>query len=280
MHKPMIIDRPPTSRFMMSERELGESYGPGYRGHGDDTQQAQWLSDTALLQHDHPRIRLTALRLTQLKAGHREKAIACYRFVRKLPLACTADAAAMPSVEVLAANSGDNFTKCTLLVALLRSLGVPARARVVLLKPDYLGGIFDIRGGPIEHVFCEVLLESEWLGVDSYVNDLGVTLGARNRLLSERRNSGWGVHLKGQVGWDGKTSSFGHFASEDPPSLPLRDMGAFHDVGEYYRATHEHPRRSWVRIQECAIAAALANHRIRKLRKSALQDANPLDSTP
>jgi hypothetical protein len=53
----------------------------------------RWLFNTALLQFDHPKIRLLAKRLTQLKGGHREKALACFAHVRSLPFGCIADSA-------------------------------------------------------------------------------------------------------------------------------------------------------------------------------------------
>lgn len=254
--------------FLVGGSNLNENYGPGYRAAATETER-RWLANTRLLQHDHPRIRLLALRLTQLKGPARDKALACYQFVRKLPFTCAADAPHTPSVEVLAARAGDSYTKSTLLVAMLRSLGIAARVRVVVLKAQYLRGLMDIGDHAVEHVFCEVALEGEWLGVDSYAVDLELGLVARTRLLREARRSGYGVHMKGQVTWDGASSSFGLFSCADPSSLPMQDLGVFDDVGHFHESTGHHLRPSWARKQEWALAAALANRRIRKLRGTA-----------
>jgi hypothetical protein len=227
---------------------------------------ARWLCNTALLQHDHPRIRLLALRLTQLKGGAAEKALACYQYVRKLPFACAADAPNTTAVDVVVAGAGDAYTKSTLLIALLRSLDIPARAHVVTLRPDFLWGLVHTGGRPIEHVFTDILIEGQWVGVDSYVVDLALGLKARNLLLRQQRSRGYGVHMRGQVAWDGASPSFGMFCRHDAESLPLHDLGAFDDIGAFCESTEEHLRPGWARKQQWALAAAMINWRVRKLR--------------
>ena len=246
-----------------------ECYDTGYRRAATRDDATRWLSNTALLQHDHPRIRLLAMRLTQLRSGPREKALACYQFVRKLPFACAADPSNTPAVDVLAAKTGDCCTKGTLFIALLRSIEIPARTRVVSLRPAYLRGIVDTGGELVEHAFTEVLIDQAWQGVDSYAVDLRLGLMARTRLLGEQGQCGYGVHVGGQVAWNARDSSFGHFSSADTESLPLCDFGAFDDVQHFFQATGTHPRPGWVRKQQWVIQAALANWRIRKLREDA-----------
>ena len=58
--------------------------------HDDDQQKLgqRWLGNTPLLDIHHPRIRLLAVRLTQLKYGQRAKAQACFEYVRALPFGC------------------------------------------------------------------------------------------------------------------------------------------------------------------------------------------------
>lgn len=249
----------PDEAFVAGGGDLKSTCGAG----------ARWLCNTALLQHDHPKIRLLALRLTQLKGGAADKALACYHYVRKLPFACAADAPHTSSVDVLAAQAGDAFTKSTLLIALLRSLGIPARARVVALKPDFLWGLVHTGGRPIEHAITEVLIDGQWLGVDSYVVDLALGLKARDRLLQQERSRGWGVHMKGDVAWNGKGHSFALFCARDPDSLPLNELGAFDDIAAFCERAAGHLQPSWARKQQWAIAAAMINWRVRKLRDGA-----------
>jgi len=264
------LPSPLADGFFVSGSNLCESYGPCYRGAHEAGDALRWLGNTHLLQHDHPKIRLLALRLTQLEGGPLQKALACYRYVRNLPFGWAADPAAMPSVEVLAAGMGDGGTKSTLLIALLRSLGIPARARVVKLKTGFLRGLVQLECEQVPHVFCEILIGGEWLGVDSYVMDLSLNLKARTRLLLEKQPCGYGVHLHGQVAWTGASSSFGAFSSDDPASLPTQDLGAFDDVGEFAGTVDGRSPAGWARKQHWAIATGLANRRVRRLREGSL----------
>ncbi|MDB5872558.1 MAG: hypothetical protein JWQ07_2000 [Ramlibacter sp.] len=245
---------------------LDESYGKDYRGHPGDRPPARWLRDTPLLQLDHPKVRLLAIRLTQLRSGQREKAIACFEFVRKLAFTCPMDAVKMLSTEVLAARTGDGFSKSTLFIALLRSAGIPARLRMVLLRPAYLRGISGVGGRFVEHAFTEVLVQDEWLAVDSYVVDLQLGLKARARLLDEGRRAGYGIHLKGQLSWDACSSSFGQFSVEDPDGLPVLDLGAHDDVQQFYRSLAPRSPTEWANRSRWSLASVMANRRIHKLR--------------
>ena len=120
----------------------------------------------------------------------------------------------------------------------------------------------------VEHMFTEVLLDGWWLGVDTYVVDPALGFAARSRLVEEDRQRGWGVHLRGQTGWDGRGSSFGQFSTGDPQGLPVLDLGAFDDAQEFRKSGAQRygaaPRRNW------GIGAALLNRRIRKLREGAI----------
>ena len=245
----------------MTGSTLGPRFGPTYSLPAQDEARSRWLRNTDLLQHDHPKVRLLALKLTQLKPGAREKAMACHQFVRQMPFGHAGDAATTSSLAVLEAGMGDCFTKSTLFIALLRSIGIAARARVVAMPPGYLRSVNDTAANTIEHVFTEVLLEGRWLGVDSYVVDPDLGLAARVRLINEKRQCGYGVHLKGQVGWDGKSSSFGQFSMDDPAGLPVLDLGAFDDVKQF-AASGAAPKR------QSLIAATLVNRRIRKIRET------------
>ena len=83
----------------------------------DDPQ--QWCGNTPQLDIRHPRVRLLAVRLTQLRYSARDKALACFRHVRQMPFGCVGDGTGVPALTVMRLNRGDCHTKSTLLVALL-----------------------------------------------------------------------------------------------------------------------------------------------------------------
>lgn len=231
----------------------------------DSTQ--RWLADTALLQFEHPKIRLLAKKLTQLKSTPREQAVACFQYMRALPFGCIADSTGTPAIAVLRAGMGDCHTKSTLLIALLRSIGIPSRMRFVTMKPDFLHGIIDTGGQPIEHAYTEVLLNGEWQAVDSYVVDVRLAAAAKARLAKEGRQLGYGMHREGSISWDGNGPSFGQFTSTDPDSLPLHDWGAFDDPYQFYSSvSYVKERLNWSTRFKWLLGARLVNRRVNALR--------------
>jgi hypothetical protein len=263
--------------FMVAGANLHERHGPQYvrAALADDTR--RWLVDTPLLQIGHDRIRLQALRLTQLRVGAQDKAIACYQYVRELDFYCSADPAGTPSVAVQVAHFGDCFTKGMLFVALLRACSIPARLRFVLVKPNCLRGIMHTGGRSLVHAFTEVLTPAGWLGVDSYVPDLRLSLAARCALINEGRPLGYGLHLHGQVAWDGRSSSFVGFCPEDPSSQPTADLGTFDDVAQFRAAHASFLPANWLGRRHWSFAANVANIRIKRLRASRPAAAQRLD---
>lgn len=234
---------------------------------GDDT--GRWLINTPLLQFGHPKIRLLAKRLTQLKSTPRDKALACFAYVRSIPFGCISDSATTPAMAVLKMGKGDCHTKSTLMVALLRSLGIPARMRFVTMKQDFLHGIIDTGGHPIEHAYVEVLLDDEWQAVDSYVVDLRLAMAAKSRLAMEGRKLGYGMHIDGDISWDGQSSSFGQFTVADPASMPLHDWGAFDDPYQFYSSVpYVRERLNWSARFKWLLGAHVVNRKVNELRAS------------
>lgn len=229
----------------------------------------RWLSNTPLLQFDHPKIRLLGKKLTALKATQSEQAVACFNWVRTLPFGCLPDSAGTSALAVLQAGRGDCHSKTTLLLALLRSLRIPARMRFVTLKPDFLHGIIDTGGQPIEHAYAEVFLDRSWHAMDSYVVDVRLAMAAKARLKQEGRTLGYGMHRDGAIGWDGHGNAFGQFCVDDPDSLPLNDWGAFDDPYQFYHSVEEvRSRLGWSARFKWMVGASVVNRRVNALRNT------------
>ena len=244
------------------------AYGPGYRGVSAPGEGVRrWLVNTPLLEHDHPKIRLQAARLTQLKLGERDKAVACFHFVRSLDFRCAYDPGHVTARQVLGEGAGDSHTKATLMVSLLRALGIPARVRFVSLTPALLSGLVNAETG-IGHAFTEVHLAGEWLGLDAYVVDRELQLAACARLVREGRCCGYTVHLGGAADWDGAQSAFGHFNARDPGSLPQRDFGTFDEVRRFQQPIGNGGSQRWCYPALGAWRTVLINRRIKSLRCS------------
>ena len=214
----------------------------------------RWCCDTPALQLDHPRLQVQVHKLTQLQRGPAQKALACFQFVRALPLRLVADPAACSAPGVLAEGAGDSHTKGLLFVALLRVLGIPARLRFVALPPALLHGLVETRR-PLVHAVAQDWLGGRWLEVDAYCADPRLALAARARLMQEGRRAGWGVHLGGQVSWDGASDCLAHWGAADGASLPVRELGVFDDPSQLAGGRLA---SRW--------AVAVANHRLASLR--------------
>lgn len=252
------------SEFQQSAPGEGHSFLGALTAADDET---RWLRNTPLLQFDHPRIRLLAKRLTQLQATPVEQAVACFNHVRAMPFGCIADSTGTSAIGVLAAGMGDCHTKSTLLIALLRSLGIPARMRFVTMKPDFLRGIIDVNDQPIEHAYTEVMLLDCWVAMDTYVVDVRLAMAAKTRLKIEQRTLGYGMHRDGAIAWDGRTPSFGQFTQSDPSSMPLHDWGAFDDPYQFYSTVgYVKDRLSLGSRLKWMLGARLVNRRVRELR--------------
>lgn len=263
------IDLSSPTRLRFQPQIAKQTYGPEYRVTGTREDLGErWLANTPLLQTDHPRLRIQAAKLTQLKRSMQEKAVACFRFVQSLPFKCVPDSSTITAPQVLLNGCGDADTKATLLVALLRASGVPARMRLLTLGSAFLHGILDTDGRPVEHVISEVFIDSEWLGVDAYVVDAELGLAARVRLLAEHRRCGYAVHMNGQVAWHANTSAFGQFHVGDMSNLPLADLGVFDDPASFCLASRLEGRSTWSNSAKWRIRIAMANRRIRALRRS------------
>lgn len=244
--------------------------GHSYLGTLETADEGRWLINTPLLAFDHPKVRLLGQRLTQLKTTQRDKALACFGYIRSLPFGCIADSTGTSALAVLRSGKGDCHTKSTLLIALLRSLGIPSRMRFVTMKPDFLHGILDTGGQPLEHAYVEVLLDGEWQAVDSHVVDVRLAMAAKSRLAREGRTLGYGMHVDGAISWNGRSSSFGQFTTSDPASMPMHDWGAFDDPYQFYSSVpYVRDRLNWSTRVKWLVGARMVNQRVNALRDGA-----------
>jgi transglutaminase-like putative cysteine protease len=117
----------------------------------------------------------------------------------------SASAGQRPSIvsasEVLASGIGFCNTKSTLLIALLRAIGIPARVHCVTINRRILRGLIRPPAEFVDHSYTEVLLENRWLGIDSYIVDAPLHRAAVARCRAENLEIGYGVRTGRQLGW-------------------------------------------------------------------------------
>jgi hypothetical protein len=230
-------------------------------------QPQDWLCSTRLLDLDDPKLRIQAMRITQLATTPTRKAVALHDFVKSLPFGCVAGFDHVPAAAVLKAGRGDCHTKGTLLVAMLRSVGVPARLRFVTLSSAFLKGIIDVPQSTITHAVAEVYLDGRWVQTDTYVTDSLLEAQAAQLLSQTGCLVGYGIHVRGMHFWDGRHAAHAQYNVSDPASLPLHDWGVAHDPEHFYSSKdHAELALGWLTRAKWMLAAALVNRRVEQVR--------------
>lgn len=134
----------------------------------------EFLKPSVLCDSDDPMVKATATEITRETRTSKKAAVKIFYFVRdkiKLTLVHPWKSAS----ETLEIGKGSCLTKATLQVALLRSVGIPARFRVLEFKgndPEEWEGIlpsFAVSRMPERwpHYFAEVYIEGKWIMADA-----------------------------------------------------------------------------------------------------------------
>jgi transglutaminase-like putative cysteine protease len=190
------------------------------------------MGPTTLLDLEDPRLRLRAQALTQLCKSEREKALACYAFVKRLPYTKPLKLHLRSARQVLDAGRGDSPDKATLLVALLRLAGIPARLHYVELRGEVGRGLTGGMSSSSRPV-VEAWLQGRWVATDTYIFDAAYMAGARQRLRDLDWERGFGIHRDGHAIWNGVDDAWvgGQPLALDP--MVLADLGHWHDPRAY-----------------------------------------------
>lgn len=133
-----------------------------------------FLKPSELCDLNNPLIRAAAERITEKAKTPKDAAIKIFYFVRdRIQLAFVNPNTT--ASETLRMRKGSCFTKATLQMALLRTVSIPARFRVMEFKgndPDEWEGILpsfavSIMPEQFPHYFVEVYVESRWIMADA-----------------------------------------------------------------------------------------------------------------
>ncbi|MGE3347769.1 MAG: transglutaminase family protein [Ramlibacter sp.] len=227
----------------------------------------RWLGSTKLLDLEDPKLRLRARALTQLCKNEREKALAIYGFVKRIPFGKPFKLRLRSPREVIDAGRGDAPDKIVVLVALLRLARIPARIRYLELQGDILRGLTSNVTSAARPV-AEIWLKGHWVRTDTYIFDATYMAAARQRLKDNDWEWGFGIHRRAQTLWNGVDSAYlGGVPTEQDPMV-IADLGVFHDPLEYvssevYRGNH--PRIA--RAVQWNMLAPMMDRVVRDLRE-------------
>jgi Transglutaminase-like superfamily len=243
-------------------------FGAGELSLGASEADLRWLRGTHQLDVMSPKLRTKVLSLTQLKVTDQEKAVCIYDFVKAMPFACVADYSILNASDVLKMGHGDCFTKGMLFVAMLRAAQIPARLRFASLPIHFLRGIIEPEEASIVHAMAEVRINEQWWVVDSYVPDVILQQMARTKLVAQGLQLGYGIHVNGDIHWDGASHASSQCSAADPDSLPVVDWGFADDPESFYaQASHSELRRNFATRMKWRLATPMVNKRVAAIRK-------------
>lgn len=230
----------------------------------------RWLGTAGLLDLEDPRLRLRAHALTQLCKTEREKALALYAFVKRIPFSRPFKLRMRTAREVIDAGRGDADDKAAVMIALLRAADIPARLRYIELRGEILRGLTSAVASAARPL-AEVWLGGRWLRTDTYIFDAAYMAAARQRIKDQGWEWGYGIHRDGNTIWSGAGDAFlgGRPTHEDP--MVLGDLGCFNDPLELISSPawrSAHPRLP--RAVQWNVLAPMMQKVVRQLREEAV----------
>ncbi len=246
---------------------MTEPTAPADEGAGQEQfDLAHWRRSTDLLDLEDSRLRLRARALTQLCKSDRERALAVYGFVKRMPFAKPFKMRLRTAREVLDAGQGDAPDKATALVALLRLAGLPARLHYYLLRGEILRGITSTLASAARPV-AEIWLDGHWVCTDTYIFDATYVAAARQRLKDAGWDWGYGIHTKAHTLWNGKDDAYLGGVAPDKDEMVISDLGVFDEPQAYVNsATYQNNHTRLTRAVHWNMLAPTMDKVARELR--------------
>ena len=156
-----------------------------------DAELARWRKATPLLNYDHPAIAELVARRDWLLLAEYERIGAVYNFVRDEIQFGYNIADDLPASGVLSDGIGQCNTKGTLLMAVLRAVGVPCRFHgftidKALQKGAITGVAYQLAPRNIIHSWVEIWHGDSWIELEGFILDREYLRALQKRFASHR----------------------------------------------------------------------------------------------
>jgi len=211
----------------------------------------RYLATTELLDFEHPSLQELVRDRDWPSLDDAARIAAVYTFVRdEIPFGYNASDD-VPASGVLADGYGQCNTKTTLLMALLRAVGVPARFHGATIHKRLQQGVvrgllYRIAPQNIIHSWAEVWFECRWVGLEGVILDASYLDGVRAKFPQIRGSFlGYGVGTDNlaqpPIEWTGTDTAI-------QATGVNRDYGVFDDPDSFYRVhgTNFGGLRAWL----------------------------------
>ncbi|WP_057462271.1 transglutaminase family protein [Pseudovibrio sp. POLY-S9] len=172
------------------------------------------LKETPLLNFSAPTIRQLVVQRKWKDLSPFDRAGAVYDFVRNEILFGYNKADNIPASQVLADGIGQCNTKGTLLMALMRAVGIPCRLHGFTIHKELQRGVvpelvYQIAPDNILHSWVEINLEDRWINLEGFILDDAFLSALQQKFAPSRQSlCGYGVGTNclsaPQVNWRGQ----------------------------------------------------------------------------
>lgn len=224
-----------------------------------------------LADHDHPLVKETAEQLTRAETTLRGKLNRLFHFVRDdIKFGFPSGGDFVKASETIRRGTGQCNTKATLLLALCRAAGIPARIHYSLIRKEIQKGFFTgiayrLMPAKISHSWIEVEIDGRWRRIDTFINDLPLFEAARAELGRRGWTTGYSLALK-----NGEASAELDLDNEafSQMAAVTDDHGTWDDPADYFSSPYYRNRPGPFRIWLYRRLIGGINERVDRLRRT------------
>jgi hypothetical protein len=224
---------------------------------------------TPLADFQTPIVRDKAAGLTAGAGTDREKIARLFHHVRDdIAFGFPPEGDFVPASTTLARGYGQCNTKATLLLALCKAAGIPARIHFSLIDKAIQRGFFTglayrLLPNELSHSWIEVEIDGTWRRIDTFINDLPLYEAARRELARVDWDTGYSLSLRGgetrpDLDLDG--------AAFQQMGAVTDDHGIWDDPSDYYASPHYRNRPNALRLLVYRLLIGTVNARVQALR--------------
>ena len=231
-----------------------------------------YLESTTMLNYPHPDIQALIIDHGWRELPTYDAIGAIYTFVRDQIAFGYNSGDTITAAKVLKDGYGQCNTKGTLLMALLRAVGIPCRVHGFTIYNDLQKGaipiwLFSLAPERILHSWVEVQLDGKWINLEGYIIDAEY-LGSVQRSLADQCEafSGYGIATpclaNPKVDWQGEDTYIQREGIAD-------DFGIFTSPDEFYRG-HQQPLGRLKSVLYRWVIRHLMNANVRRIRRKGI----------
>lgn len=229
----------------------------------------KYLQETTLLDFNHKSIQQLIQRQQWQKLNNKQKIQQIYLFVRDEIKFGYNIADELKASTILADGIGQCNTKSTLLMALLRAVGVQCRLHgftidKILQKGAFTGIWYKLAPKNILHTWVEVKFNNQWFNLEGVILDKQYLSGLQKKFKNSNQNfCGYGVYtqdlLNPQINWDENNTYIQKLGIN-------QDFGLYDDPDSFYQ-NHQQTKSKFKQLIFKKFVRQSNNKNVQRVRK-------------